>query len=97
MRSFLITLTLLAWMLTGYLPAQTGTGKDLSDPLMVTKISGGITFDGVPDEPSWQAVDALPFFQPEIPEQRGKNSDGHYSSEMDRGQNRAGNLSGRLP
>ena len=67
MKSFLITFTLLAWMLTSYLPAQTGTGKDSPDPLKVTKISGGITFDGVPDEASWQAVEAVPLvmFMPE--------------------------------
>ena len=67
MKPFIITFILLAWTLTSYLPAQTGTGTDSPDPLKVTKISGGITFDGVPDEASWQAVEAVPLvmFMPE--------------------------------
>jgi hypothetical protein len=67
MKPFIITFTILAWTLTSYLPAQTATGTDSPAPLKVTKISGGITFDGVPDEASWQAVEALPLvmFMPE--------------------------------
>lgn len=29
-------------------------------PYQVTKISGGITFDGMPDEPVWEAIEELP-------------------------------------
>ena len=60
MKPFMITVILLAWTLTSPLQAQTGTSTDSSDPLKVTKISGGITFDGVPDEAAWQGIQALP-------------------------------------
>jgi hypothetical protein len=43
-----------------YVQAQGGGSSDPSEPLKMTRISGGITFDGVPDEAGWQQVQALP-------------------------------------
>ncbi|HAX93771.1 MAG TPA: hypothetical protein DCY25_07485 [Bacteroidales bacterium] len=40
--------------------AQTSPGTEPADPLKITKISGDITFDGIPDEAVWQSVPALP-------------------------------------
>ena len=40
----------------------TGQEDDLAkkEPLKVTRISGGITFDGIPDEAVWQSIEPLP-------------------------------------
>ena len=67
MKHLILCSTFLVWTITTYLPAQTRTDSHLSDPLKVSRISGGITFDGVPDEESWQAVEAVPLvmFMPE--------------------------------
>jgi len=40
--------------------AQTGNKSGIYEPLRVTRTQGGITFDGVPDEEVWQAIEALP-------------------------------------
>jgi hypothetical protein len=60
-------LVLLAWILTINVQAQSSGSSDISEPMKVTRISGGITFDGVPDEASWQTVEAVPLvmFMPE--------------------------------
>jgi len=47
-------------MLTIRLQAQSRGSSDISEPIKVTRISGGITFDGVPDEAAWQSIQALP-------------------------------------
>jgi hypothetical protein len=53
-------LVLLAWILTINVQAQSSGSSDISEPMKVTRISGGITFDGVPDEAVWQPVQTLP-------------------------------------
>jgi len=60
MKPLIIVFTFLAWTLTRYLPAQTRTDSDITESLKVSRISGGIKFDGVPDEAAWQAIQALP-------------------------------------
>jgi hypothetical protein len=60
MKQSKITFILLAWILTTYVQAQSSGSSDISEPLKVTRISGGITFDGVPDEAVWQSIQALP-------------------------------------
>jgi len=67
MKPLIIVFTFLAWTLSVCLQAQTRTDPDISEPLKVSRISGGIIFDGVPDEASWQAVEAVPLvmFMPE--------------------------------
>jgi hypothetical protein len=60
MKPSKITFILLAWILTTYIQAQISNSSDISEPMKVTRISGGITFDGVPDEAVWQSIEALP-------------------------------------
>ncbi len=67
MKPSVIPSTFLALLLTSYLPAQNRTVQELSDPLKISRLTGDITFDGVPDEAPWQAVGAVPLvmFMPE--------------------------------
>jgi hypothetical protein len=56
--------TFIFFILTGLFPflceAQSSEPLPAEAPYQVTKISGEITFDGVPDEAAWEHIDALP-------------------------------------
>lgn len=60
MKRCVIAFIFLVWIPTMYVQAQGSGSSDPSEPLKMTRISGGIKFDGVPDEPVWQRVQALP-------------------------------------
>src|SRR4030042_4600451 len=60
MKTLIISFIFLALILPSNGQAQISSTLNESDPLKVTRISGGITFDGVPDETAWQSIQALP-------------------------------------
>jgi len=41
-------------------PAQSRGSSTVDAPYQATRISGNITFDGVPDEAAWESINALP-------------------------------------
>jgi hypothetical protein len=56
--------TLLFLIISGLFPflchAQNREPKPAEAPYQVTRISGGITFDGIPNEAVWESIEALP-------------------------------------
>ena len=46
MKTKLITLLIVAWLLNNNVHAQVSPGTETPDPLKITRISGGINFDG---------------------------------------------------
>ena len=59
MKITLLLSIFLIWMQTIQLQAQSSSGSDINGPFKVTRIPGGITFDGIPDEEAWQPIEAL--------------------------------------
>ncbi|MFO7620436.1 MAG: DUF5916 domain-containing protein [Bacteroidales bacterium] len=59
MKTRLITLLIVAWLLNNNVHAQVSPGTETPDPLKITRFSGGINFDGIPDEAVWQQTEAL--------------------------------------
>jgi hypothetical protein len=59
LKIFLISFILFTWILTSHGQAQS-TSSDTLESLKVTRISGGITLNGIPDETAWQSIQALP-------------------------------------
>jgi len=45
---------------TAFPQEQNNVNKSPGDPIQVTRIRGGVVFDGVPDEIVWQSLEALP-------------------------------------
>ena len=60
MRTNPILLLLLMTIPIIRLQAQSISSSDISEPMKVPRVTGGITFDGVPDETVWQSIQALP-------------------------------------
>ena len=60
MKTNLIPVFLVAYVITNLTQAQTSVNLNLTEPLKVKRIAGGINFDGIPDESVWQQAEALP-------------------------------------
>jgi hypothetical protein len=60
MKIFLLTILLIVSMFLCYTQAQETKSYKAPGTLKVTKISGGITFDGIPDEEIWKSIPDLP-------------------------------------
>jgi hypothetical protein len=56
----LINILALVFFPTYFAMAQNTGNLNDSESLLITKISGGIIFDGIPDEAAWQSIEALP-------------------------------------
>jgi hypothetical protein len=59
MSRFIIFLLVFTCLLPLHDHAQSRDKAISSLPLKVTRITGGINFDGIPDEPFWQSIEAL--------------------------------------
>jgi hypothetical protein len=60
MKTNLIPVLLVAYVITNLTHAQTSLNLNLTEPIKVKRIAGGINFDGIPDEEVWQQTEALP-------------------------------------
>jgi hypothetical protein len=60
LKIFLISYSLLTWILISHGQEQSSTYSNTLEPLKVKRIYGGIKFDGVPDDPAWQSIQSLP-------------------------------------
>jgi hypothetical protein len=60
MKKDVILFTLLIWIFATRVHAQGRSDSIVSEPVNVTRIPGGINFDGIPDESVWLSVPALP-------------------------------------
>lgn len=58
-QSFGILLIFLGCLVFSLSNAQESNGLNQSSPMKVTKISGGINFDGVPDEAVWEEIEEI--------------------------------------
>jgi hypothetical protein len=60
MRALIISFIFLIPILRSFGQEQVSGSSDIPDPFKVTKLPGGITFDGIPDESAWQSIPDLP-------------------------------------
>jgi len=62
MKAKPVLFAVFVWIITIHMQAQSSGSPDISEPMKATRISGGITFDGIPDEAVWQQVEPVPLF-----------------------------------